>query len=389
MAMKRREARMDAALENLGMCSLEAVASAVVGNVVGGLMSDGGGGGGGGGGGPAYDPALSAAQTAATNQQTQIAGDLWNYYKANYQPVETGVINAGADINSPEAVARLQGQVNADQTAQFDAARKAAQEQRRGLGINPASPAASADDNTMALAEASSKAGAINAVKPAADAAARQYNFDVANLGKNLPASSMSGFGAAASGYGNQNMQNLNAQNSAFNRGVTSSYMRGQAAAPFVKAANDWFKTNWNPAAGGVGGAGYGANDGGKGGYTGGGAWSEGPEGLGGVMPGDAWFRNGGPVRKGCGIRMAAGGEVEPDGDGLAMRPDGRVDGRPGGEVEGPGGPTDDQVPAMLSDGEFVMSAAAVRAKGEDFFQRINDKYSGKTAGKGFGVGRA
>ena len=116
MAMKRREARMDAALENLGMCSLEAVASAVVGNVVGGLMSDGGGGGGGGGGGPAYDPALSAAQTAATNQQTQIAGDLWNYYKANYQPVETGVINAGADINSPEAVARLQGQVNADQT---------------------------------------------------------------------------------------------------------------------------------------------------------------------------------------------------------------------------------------------------------------------------------
>jgi hypothetical protein len=35
-----------------------------------------------------------------------------------------------------------------------------------------------------------------------------------------------------------------------------------------------------------------------------------------------------------------------------------------GGEVEGPGTGTSDSVPARLSDGEFVMTAAAVRGAG-------------------------
>jgi hypothetical protein len=35
-----------------------------------------------------------------------------------------------------------------------------------------------------------------------------------------------------------------------------------------------------------------------------------------------------------------------------------------GGHVEGPGGPVDDKIPAMLSDGEFVMTAKAVEGAG-------------------------
>ena len=34
------------------------------------------------------------------------------------------------------------------------------------------------------------------------------------------------------------------------------------------------------------------------------------------------------------------------------------------GQIEGPGGPKDDLVPAMLSDGEFVMTAKAVENAG-------------------------
>ena len=34
------------------------------------------------------------------------------------------------------------------------------------------------------------------------------------------------------------------------------------------------------------------------------------------------------------------------------------------GAIAGPGGPKDDMVPAMLSDGEFVMTADAVRNAG-------------------------
>jgi hypothetical protein len=35
-----------------------------------------------------------------------------------------------------------------------------------------------------------------------------------------------------------------------------------------------------------------------------------------------------------------------------------------GGEITGPGTPTSDSIPAMLSDGEFVMNAKAVRGAG-------------------------
>lgn len=45
------------------------------------------------------------------------------------------------------------------------------------------------------------------------------------------------------------------------------------------------------------------------------------------------------------------------------------------GRVSGPGGPVDDQVPAMLSDGEYVMPADVVKAKGVEFFDRLKAKY--------------
>ena len=36
-----------------------------------------------------------------------------------------------------------------------------------------------------------------------------------------------------------------------------------------------------------------------------------------------------------------------------------------GGEIVGPGTPTSDSIPAMLSDGEFVMNAKAVQGAGD------------------------
>ena len=46
------------------------------------------------------------------------------------------------------------------------------------------------------------------------------------------------------------------------------------------------------------------------------------------------------------------------------MTPSGDLDMRPGGEPVGPGTGTSDDIPAMLSDGEFVMTAAAVEGAG-------------------------
>jgi hypothetical protein len=43
-----------------------------------------------------------------------------------------------------------------------------------------------------------------------------------------------------------------------------------------------------------------------------------------------------------------------------------------GGKVEGPGGPRDDQVPAMLSDGEFVLNEGAVKHFGLSRLEKMN-----------------
>lgn len=60
---------------------------------------------------------------------------------------------------------------------------------------------------------------------------------------------------------------------------------------------------------------------------------------------------------------------------------------RKGGEVDGPGGPKDDRVPAMLSDGEFVMPIGAVRKYGLDKLEKMRQE--GLQFEKQLGIGRA
>jgi len=59
----------------------------------------------------------------------------------------------------------------------------------------------------------------------------------------------------------------------------------------------------------------------------------------------------------------ADGGEVTPYSHGAR-----------GGEVDGPGGPKSDDVPAMLSDGEFVMPVGAVKYFGLDRLEKMRQK---------------
>ncbi|QDF15390.1 tape measure protein [Gordonia phage Mollymur] len=58
-----------------------------------------------------------------------------------------------------------------------------------------------------------------------------------------------------------------------------------------------------------------------------------------------------------------------------------------GGYVTGPGGPTDDKIPAMLSNGEFVLNARATRAAGIDNLRRFNSANGADGPQGMFGVG--
>ncbi|MDR0673882.1 MAG: hypothetical protein LBF93_09590 [Zoogloeaceae bacterium] len=78
-----------------------------------------------------------------------------------------------------------------------------------------------------------------------------------------------------------------------------------------------------------------------------------------------------GPVGAAIGAILGA---VIPElfADGGAVRGLKRRDMRRGGEVDGPGGETDDAIPARFSDGEFVLNAEAVRLLGMDTLARLN-----------------
>lgn len=49
-----------------------------------------------------------------------------------------------------------------------------------------------------------------------------------------------------------------------------------------------------------------------------------------------------------------------------------------GGHITGPGTGTSDSIPARLSDGEYVIPAAVVKALGKEFFDKLLAVYKGK-----------
>lgn len=67
-------------------------------------------------------------------------------------------------------------------------------------------------------------------------------------------------------------------------------------------------------------------------------------------------------------------------GGGAAAAPSGILAGiggmASGGQVRGPGSSSSDSIPAMLSNGEFVMSAKAVKQWGSGFFEQLNSGFS-------------
>ena len=56
-----------------------------------------------------------------------------------------------------------------------------------------------------------------------------------------------------------------------------------------------------------------------------------------------------------------------------ATRADGGpINGEAGGDVHGPGTETSDSIPALLSDGEYVLNAEAVKHFGMDRLEKMN-----------------
>ena len=269
---------------------------------------------------------------ANMDKQSQFADEQNAYYNQTFKPVEQQMVRDAMEYDSDSNIRRRSGIAAANVEQQFS---NAQQENARNLsryGLNPNSSAFAATNERLMRESALQKAGA--ATGAAFDTMDRgiALRAGAANFGRNMP-------NTAASYYGGANATGNNAMNTstqAINTANQNAATMGQGFSSFYQgtgSAGNLALGDYNARM-----QGYQADQAATAGLF---------QGLGqiGAMA----------VYKG----MADGGDVHEG----------------PGHVRGIGGPVDDKIPAMLSNGEYVIPADVVRAKGVEFFDKLKQKY--------------
>lgn len=274
-------------------------------------------------------------QMGMSDKASERADDAYGFYKNVGRPMVTQSIEEAKDWDSQGNLDAARGRASADVTSAFN---NAQQQQQRGLqrmGINPNSGKMLALNNQMTIQKAAASAGAMGSATENRKIQAVGMRQQASNLANGFSAQSMQGmgqaggFGSNAAGIGGSNLsQNMGVQGQAISGMNAVGSMYGNNASGYQNLGNAGDERAANSAAGWGSLAGMGMS-----------AMSS--------PASAAFFADGGPVK-------------------------------------GPGTGTSDSVPAVntsngqpiaLSSGEWVVPADVVRAKGQEFFQKLTDKH--------------
>lgn len=190
----------------------------------------------GGGGGDGEGPGTDAAKDALG-----ISRDMWNYYKTNYQPLETELIGLARDAGTQEEFARNRGVANADVTGAFDTAQKNTERRLQSYGLNPGAPAYQAGMASTDLASGAARAGALTMADRNTRTDAFNKKRDVVSIGRGLPVASANTALGASAGLNSAGQIGFN-QNQQLMRNV------GYGIDTLTNAAKDWFGRSSTPA---------------------------------------------------------------------------------------------------------------------------------------------
>lgn len=265
-------------------------------------------------------------------------------YERVFQPLEDQLAEDAASYASPERQELEAGKASATVAQTFDAQRRAAAQNLEAYGVDPSSTRYAALDAGSRVAQAAAQAGAANAGRTQTEALGRAMRSEAINVGRGYP-------GQIAGTYGTA-MQSGNAAANSALAGTASGAATMGTGAQWQGLGQNAIGT-W----GNVINAGY-NNQLAAADFN-----SRQSSGLGsllGATIGAAGNAGGfGTLFAG----LAEGGSVE----------DPEV--TPGGNVPAQASPTQgkaiDDVPAMLTAGEFVIPKDVVSWKGEEFFQRL------------------
>ena len=285
-------------------------------------------------------------------------------YESIYQPLEDSLAEDAKSYASPERKEREMGRAEANVAQQFGAARRNAQRNLESYGLNPADTRYAALDIGVRAQQAAAAAGAGNAASDMVDATGRALRSEAINVGKGYPGQIAGTYGTALTAGTGANQQGLATTASGSNTMGTPTQWGALGANAYSGAAqtmntgysnqlqsakyNQDAQGQWLTLAGGALGAGAKL-----------------------ASAGFFGVADGGAIEEGMGDDIGG----LPTQHAIPAAPDGGVVPR---QVSPSGGRAVDDVPAKLSEGEFIMPKDVVAWYGQKHMYNLIEKASGE-----------
>lgn len=251
-------------------------------------------------------------------------------WESQFRPFEDQFVQEARNYDTPDRRDRAMGGAIADVASQFDATRRGALQRLESYGVDPSQTRNSALDVGVRTAQAAAQAGAATGARNRIEDVGRSLRSDVVNLGRGALSNVASSYGqSVAAGQAGIGGANQTTGTSAQALQGAGGYM-GQALQGYGQSAdiqNAGFQNTMQ-------------------------GWNAQQQQSAGMIQG---------LGTAAGMFLADGGEVDPKG---------MVD-----TGLGDGSGIDDTVPALVSDGEYVIPADVVRRKGEEFFDKLLERY--------------
>ena len=278
-------------------------------------------------------------QLPAMEDQARAAQEDRARYEQLFQPLEENLIQEFQQYDTPERQMQERGKAIADVTATFDAQRRNALQRLESYGVDPSQTRNAALDVGVRTQQAAAQAAAATSAGQRVEDVGRSLRAEAINIGRGLPSQVAGAYGTA-----------LQAGQGAVGGAASTTAAGAAAQQPAI-------------AFGGQALQGYGqqANILGQG-YQNQLAY------YGAQQNQTANMLN--TAAGIAGLMIADGGKIPPANQAIPFRADGPV-----ATGVGDGSGVDDAVPAQLSDGEYVIPADVVRKKGEEFFDKLLEKY--------------
>jgi hypothetical protein len=285
-------------------------------------------------------------QLPAMREQFEQAQSDRQRYETLFRPMEDAFQKEAEEYDSPERRESERAKALADTTTQFDQQRKNALSRLEGYGVDPSQTRNAALDIGTRTAQAAASVAAVATADKRVEDTGRALRSDAINMGRGALSNAAQFYGASVGAGGQAQQGQYGAVSSGVGALTSGQGFSGQALQGYNQSSNIMNSGFQNEMQ----------------------VYQAEQDQTAGMMS---------AVGGMAGMFMADGGMPGDMQEGMpAGAPAGAID--PQAEVDtgtGDGSGIDDSVPAMLSDGEYVIPADVVRAKGEEFFDKLIDTY--------------